>query len=317
MFDSILLVALLATVLIGGALLRMLRLERRRAYLEPRLNRIFTNAPSSDAGSVDSLRRSRPRRKALPTALSARLDLAFAATGTRLRPLHLAAIGIAAAATVGSVSAALSLRPALAIFLSGAAAIDAPVLLLRLVQSRYQRQFLDVFPDALDMIVRAVRSGLPAPEAIELVTREIRPPVSTEFQQLLDELRIGTEMEDALQRAADRVRVPDFQFFVVSLLLQRQTGGGIAETLSNLSRIIRQRKALRLKARALAAEAQASAAVVATAPFVAGVGLFVVNRDLMSVLFNDPRGRFMLGIAVVSLLSGIAVMRALIKRNLR
>jgi len=314
--DPILLFALLATVLIGGALFRVLRLERRRAYFEPRLNMIAMNASSSD-GPVDSLRRSRPRRKALPIALLTRLDLAFAATGNRLRPLHLAAIGIAAAATIGLASSALSFRPALAILLSGAAAIGAPVLLLRFVQRRYQRQFLDVFPDALDLIVRAVRSGLPAPEAIELVTHEIRAPVNTEFQQLLDELRIGTELEDALQHAADRVRVPDFRFFVVSLLLQRQTGGGIAETLSNLSRIIRQRKALRLKARALAAEAQASAAIIATMPFVAGVGLFLINRDLMTVLFNDPRGRFMFGIAVVSLLSGIAAMRALIKRNLR
>jgi tight adherence protein B len=134
---------------------------------------------------------------------------------------------------------------------------------------------------------------------------------------MLDEMRIGTEMEDALQNAADRIRVPDFRFFVVSLLLQRQTGGGIAEILSNLSTIIRQRKALRSKARALTAEAQASAAVVASTPFVAGVGLFFINRELMSVLFVDPRGRFMLGLAVVSLLSGIAAMRALIKMNLR
>jgi tight adherence protein B len=101
------------------------------------------------------------------------------------------------------------------------------------------------------------------------------------------------------------------------LLLQRQTGGGIAETLSNLGGIIRQRKALRMKARALTAEAQASAAIVAITPFVAGAGLFLINRDLIAVLFVDPRGRFMLGIAVASLLTGIAVMRALIKKNLR
>ncbi|MBV8508340.1 MAG: type II secretion system F family protein, partial [Alphaproteobacteria bacterium] len=162
-----------------------------------------------------------------------------------------------------------------------------------------------------------VSSGLPAPEAIELVSRQVRWPVGSEFQQLMDELRIGTELEDALQRAADRIRVPDFRFFAVSLLLQRQTGGGIAETLSNLGGIIRQRKALRMKARALTAEAHASAAIVATTPFVAGVGLFLINRDLISVLFIDPRGRFMLGIAVASLLTGIAGMRALIKRNLR
>jgi len=181
----------------------------------------------------------------------------------------------------------------------------------------YQRKFLEAFPDALDLIVRAVRAGLPVPEAMELVTREIRPPVGAEFRRLLDELRIGTAMEEALQRAADRVRVPDFRFFVVSLLLQSQTGGGIAETLSNLSTIIRQRKALRLKARALTAEAQASAVVVAAMPLVAGVGLFLINRELMRTLFIDPRGRFLLGLAVVSLVSGIVSMKVLIKRNLR
>jgi tight adherence protein B len=134
---------------------------------------------------------------------------------------------------------------------------------------------------------------------------------------MLDEIRIGTGMEEALQHAAARIRVPDFRFFVVSLLLQRQTGGGIAETLSNLSTIIRQRRALRQKARGLSAEAQASAAVIATTPFIAGGGLFLINRELMSVLFVDPRGRFMLGLAIVCLLSGVAAMRVLISKNLR
>jgi tight adherence protein B len=203
-----------------------------------------------------------------------------------------------------------------AVGLSGVAALGAPALLPRIAQGRYQRRFLDVFPGALDLIVRAVRAGLPAPEAIEMMAREIGPPVGTEFRRILDEMRIGTEMDVALQHAAERIRIPDFRFFVVSLLLQRQTGGGIAETLSNLSTIIRQRKALRQKARALTAEAQASAAVVTTTPFIAGGGFFLINRELMSVLFLDPRGRFMLGLAIVCLVSGFAAMKALIKKNL-
>jgi len=152
---------------------------------------------------------------------------------------------------------------------------------------------------------------------MELVTREVRPPVGAEFRRLLDELRIGTAMEEALQRAADRVRVPDFRFFVVSVLLQSQTGGGIAETLFNLSSIIRQRKALRLKARALTAEAQASAVIVAAMPLVAGMGLFLINRELMGTLLTDPRGRFLLGLAGVSLVSGVVAMKVLIKKTLR
>lgn len=316
LFDPILLAALFMAILLGGALLRVLRAERRRANFEPLLSTIAMTASSSDV-PVLSLRRSGPQRNALPTVLSRRLDLAFAATGNRIRPAHLVATGIGAAAAVGLAAVAASVHFVLAIALCGAAATAAPASLLRFAQSRYQRKFLNIFPDALDLIVRAVRSGLPAPEAFELVTHEVRPPVGAEFQQILDELRIGTEMEEALERAADRIRVPDFRFFAVSLLLQRQTGGGIAEILSNLSGIIRQRKALRMKARALTAEAQASAALIATTPFVAGGGLFLINRDLISVLFTDPRGRFFLEIAVVSLLTGMATMRALIKRNLR
>jgi tight adherence protein B len=316
LFDHILLTAVGSTALLGGVLYRVLRAERRRAGLEQRLKAIAT-ATSSPERLVVSLRRPHPRRMALPAVLSIRLGNAFAATGNRIGPLHLVAAGIVAFATIGVAAAAMQLRPPIAIALGGAAAVSAPVLLLQFVQGRRRRQFLEIFPDALDLIVRGVRAGLPAPEAIEAVPREIPPPVGAEFQRMLDEMRIGTEMEDVLQRAAERIRVPDFRFFVVSLLLQRQTGGGIAEILSNLSTIIRQRKALRLKARALTAEAQASAAVLAITPIVAGAGLFFINRELMAVLFVDPRGRFMLGLAVLGLLSGIAAMKTLISRTLR
>jgi tight adherence protein B len=316
LFNPALLIALLATVLLGCALFRAVRAESRRAKLEARLSNVAAAATNLDPPTV-SLRRSRPPRKALPMVWSDRLELALAATGNLIRVSHLVAAGVVAAATIELVCAATVLRPALAITLVGAAAASAPTLLLRFAQSRYQRRFLETFPDALDLIVRAVRSGLPAPEAIELVAREVRPPVGFEFQRLVDEMRIGAEMEEVLQRAADRIRVQDFRFFAVSLLLQRQTGGAIAETLASLSGIIRQRKALRAKARALAAEAQASAAIVAAAPFIAGGGLFLINRDLVSVLLTDPRGRFMLGIAAASLLAGLASMRIMIKKNLR
>ena len=314
--DPLLAAVIGLTVLLGAVLFQVLRTERRRATLELRLKAIATATPSADR-LVMSLRRTRPQRRLLPALLLASLDPALLAAGNRIGLLHLAATGIIAVSMVGLTAAVIQLRPALAITLAGAGAVGAPVLLLRLAQSRYQRQFLDIFPDALDLIVRAVRAGLPAPEAIELAAREVRTPVGSEFRRMLSEMRIGVEMEDALQDAADRIRVPDFRFFVVSLLLQRRTGGGIAETLSNLSTIIRQRKALRLKARALTAEATASATVVATLPFVAGIGLFLVNRELMSVLFVDPRGRQMLGIACIGLLLGIATMKAIIKSTLR
>jgi tight adherence protein B len=308
--------ALGATVLLGGALAWVLRIERRRARIERQLRAVAREKPNAEEPAI-SLRRPRPHYRALPAALSAWLDRAFAAAGNRIGPLHLGATGIASAAAVWSMALFAGFRPAFAVALCGGAAAGAPALLLRFVQSRYQRQFLERFPDALDLIVRAVRAGLPLPEAINVVTRQTRPPVSTEFRRIIDEVRIGAEMEEALQRAAARIRAPDFHFFMVSLLVQRQTGGGIAETLSSLAAIIRQRRALHQKSRALSAEAQTSAAIIAAMPVVGGTGLFLINHELMRTLVVDPRGRFMLGVAMFSALSGIIAMKALIKRNLR
>lgn len=316
MFEQIFLLAISSVVLFGGTLLWVSYAERRRAYLKARLTAIAMRSLRADP-PVASLRKPSPQRKALPATVVAWLERAFASTGDRIGAPHLWISGIIAAAMVGLVALVGEFSPVFVVALCIVAGIGAPILVLQIAQSQYQRRFLDAFPDAIDLIVRAVRAGLPAPEAMEVVTREARPPVCVEFQRMLDEMRIGTGMEEALQHAADRVRVPDFRFFVVSLLLQRQTGGGIAETLSNLNTIIRQRMALRRKARALAAEAQASAAVVAIMPFIGGGGLFLINRELMSVLFVDPRGRFMLVLAVVCLLSGVAAMRVLIRKNLR
>jgi tight adherence protein B len=315
MSQQLVFAALGSTVLFGVALAWLLYAEHRKASIEPRLKAIVTTRPSPDRVVV-SLRRPLPPRRAMPAALLARFDEALAATGNRVRLRHLAAAAFLVGAAAGFGAEIVQSRPALSLAFAGVAALSAPVLVVQLAQSRHQRRFLDSFPDALDLIVRAVRAGLPVLEAIELGARELGAPVGVEFERVLGEIRIGVEMEDALQHAADRIRVPDFRFFVVSLLLHRQTGGSIAQTLAKLSAIIRQRRALRLKARALTAEATASTAVIATMPLVAGVGLFLINRELISVLFVDPRGRFMLGVAVVSLFLGIIIMKAIIRKNL-
>jgi tight adherence protein B len=245
------------------------------------------------------------------------LDASLAAAGNQIGIQHLVAVVMLSFGVILAGSVAMQIPLASAIAMAVGAGLGAPALLVRYAQNRYQRRFLDLFPDALELIVRAVRAGLPVLEAMETTAYEIGAPVGKEFERMLGEIQIGVELEDALQHAADRIRVPDFRFFVVSILLQRHTGGGIAEILSGLSVTIRQRKQLRSKARALTAEATASTAVVAAMPFIAGAGLFLINREMMSVLFVDPRGRFMLGVAMTSLLLGIAVMKAMISRSLR
>jgi tight adherence protein B len=253
-----------------------------------------------------------------PRELWGRLGPAFAAAGNRIGWPHLlTAGGIAAAVVIGFTDRLLGLSPAVVLILGGAAALAAPTLLLRLAQARYRNQFLEVFPDALDLVARAVKAGLPVTEAMGVAAREIADPVGSELRQTLEQAQIGVHMGDALQQMADRIRVPDFRFYVVALALQQKTGGSLAETLANLSTVIRARKALRLKARALSSEAKASAAVLGALPFFVGGAMSVLNPDMAAALFLDPRGRFMLGVAFLSLLTGLVMMAQMIKRSLR
>ena len=310
-----------AALLLGTLALLLQRADRRRESRQQRLRALVAAGPS-ESEPVLSLRRPLTRAGIrdffLLSALWSRLDAAFAAAGNWIGLPHLAAAGLAAAGvTVLFTEKVMGFNPALVIFLGAAAAVMVPVVLLRLLQSRYQTKFLDPFPDALDLMCRAVRAGLPVLDAIDVAACEVRAPVSTELHRTIEEMRIGVDIDEAMQHTADRIRVPDFRFFAVALRLQRRTGGGLAETLTNLSNIIRRRKEIRQKARALTAESKASATVLALLPFAVGALLFFLNPSLMSVLFHDSRGRFMLGMAFLSLAIGITVMAVIIRKSLR
>ena len=321
MTSPALFVVLGAVVLLCAAAILALRADHRRASRQQRLRALVAVQPSWDESAL-SLRRPILReaiRGFFPlTMASARLKAAFAAAGNRIGLPHLVLSGlIAATAVVVFAENMMRLDPALVMLLGAGAGVWAPVLLLRLAQNRYRTQFLDPFPDALDLIGRAVKAGLPVLDAMEVAAREISAPVGSELRRTIEEMRIGIDIDEAMQRTADRVRVPDFRFFVVALKLQRRTGGSLAETLANLSNIIRRRKEIRLKVRALSSESKASAVVLALLPFVVGGIMFLINRDLVSVLLVDPRGRCMMGLAFLSLVAGVITMAVIIKKSLR
>jgi Flp pilus assembly protein TadB len=319
--NQVVLSVLAAVVLIGGALFASMRADRRRESRQERLRAVVAMGQSEGPPTLSlrrPLSRARIRDLFLLARLWVRLEAAFAAAGNWIGLPHLAVSGVAAAGmTVLFAEKIMGFNPALVLLLGIAAAVAAPIVLLRLLQSRYQNKFLDPFPDALDLMCRAVRAGLPVFDAMEVASREVTAPVGTELARTLEEMRIGVDIDEALQHTADRIRVPDFRFFVVALKLQRRTGGGLAETLANLSNIIRRRKEIRLKARALSAESKASATVLALLPFAVGGLLFFLNPSLMSVLLDDTRGRFMMGMALLSLAIGVSVMAVIIRRSLR
>ena len=317
-----LLVLLALPVITGVMVLWARRRDRRRQVIQQRLRTVTAGPVDGEAVPKLSLQQ-RIRRAPAPVfrfhrQLRARLDAAFEATGNRIGLPHLMIAGLIAALIVMPFAGRmLALNPALTVLLGGSAAAAAPMLVLCLAQSRYQKRFLDVFPDALDLVRRGVKAGLPVNEALAEAGREIADPVGNELRRVLDRVQIGVAMIDAMQEAFNRVRVADFRFLVVALALQQKSGGSLAETLANLSGVIRARKALRLKARALSSEAKASAMVLAALPFAVGGMMYLMNRELVLPLFVDPRGRLMLGVATLSLVTGLGAMAMIIKRAVR
>jgi tight adherence protein B len=311
---------LLLPVLTGLVWLLVARSERRQQFVQQRLTKL-TAEDDSEPAPLSLVRKLRGAPIAifqLPRKFTAMLSAAFEAAGNRIGLLHLLIAGLVSAIIViAFASRVLALDPAFVMPLGLMAAAAGPFVLLRLAQASFRKKFLEVFPDALDLIRRAVKAGLPVNEALAVAGREIADPVGSELRRVLEQVQIGVSMNDALQETADRIRIADFRFMVVALALQQKTGGSLAETLANLSGIIRARKALRQRAKSLSAEAKASASILAVLPFLVGGAMYALNRDLMQSLLIDPRGRFMVGVAFLSLVMGLSTMAMLIKRALR
>jgi len=318
------LIYLLLPVLSGVLLVMVVRRERRQQLVQNRLAAIRTGGEAVVEApiSLARLRRVASRGMSftvlLPHQIRAYLDGEFEAAGNRIGILHLVIAAMVTAVVVNLfTSRILTLGPGLVLLVSLAAACIAPIGFLRSAQTRYKNRFLDVFPDALDLIGRGIKAGLPVNEALVVAGQEIAEPVGTEFKRALEQVQLGVPMIEALEKVADRIRIADFRFLVVTLALQARTGGSLAETLANLGSVIRARKHLRLKVRGLTAEAKVSAMVLAALPFIVGTLMYVINRDLTLPLFVDPRGRFMVGVAFVMLLSGLSLMYLMIKRAVR
>ena len=151
------------------------------------------------------------------------------------------------------------------------------------------KKFTTNFPDAIELLVRGLKSGLPVGETLGVVAREIPGPVGEEFKMVTEKVRIGKSMEDALQETADRMGTPEFQFFVITLAIQRETGGNLAETLSNLADVLRKRAQMKLKIRAMSSESKASAYIVGSLPFFVFGMVWSVNQKYLAGFFFEPR----------------------------
>jgi tight adherence protein B len=183
-------------------------------------------------------------------------------------------------------------------------------------RARFQKVLLEQVPDVMALICRSVEAGIPLSEALRSVSHEAQEPSREEFVRVINEVAIGQPLESALWKLYDRVGLPEYAFFAVTIGLQSQTGGSLVETLTNLQDLVRKRVALSKRGKALAAEARMSAIILGALPFVMFIILSFVMDGFVNFFFNTPTGNHLLFVVAGLMGSGIFVMRQLIRRSL-
>lgn len=203
---------------------------------------------------------------------------------------------------------ALGKSPLLFLLLAVVFALGLPHLIVNFRIGRRAKLFLLLFPDAIDLIVRGLKAGLPVTESIKMVAKEIDQPVGDVFQSMTEKMALGIPLEKTLYDTAKQYAITEFDFFVTSIVLQRETGGNLSEILANLSEALRQRIMMRLKIKAMSSEAKASMYIIGALPFFVMGALSVMSPEYLGPLFTDYRGNIALFLAGGMLSTGIFVM---------
>lgn len=176
-----------------------------------------------------------------------------------------------------------------------------------------RRRFLSQFPDAVDLIVRGVRSGLPVTEALHAVGREVHGQVGAIFQDISGNIRLGMSLNEALSQSTQKLDIQEMRFFSISLAIQQETGGNLGEILQNLSTLMRRREQLKLKIKAMSSEARASAMIIGSLPFIMFLVIYALDQNYVAKLFLDVRGWILIGAGLSSLTIGLAVMAKMVR----
>lgn len=198
-----------------------------------------------------------------------------------------ASVGLALAVAV--VVFVLSRAPVLALGVGLFVGAGLPHMVVNSLINKRTNAFINKFPDGIELLVRGLRSGLPVTETLGIVAQEVPGPVGQEFKSVIDRIKVGKTMEDALQDTGDKLGIAEFNFFTITLAIQRETGGNLAETLSNLAEVLRKRAQMKLKIKAMSSESKASAYIVGSLPFLVFGAIMFINPEYMGGFFVDER----------------------------
>jgi len=221
---------------------------------------------------------------------------------------------ISAAIGCGLFLVALVLGPGLlpAVAIAFAGAFGVPRWLLSYLKKRREQKFLDGFPDAVDIIVRGVKAGLPLLDCMKMITLEAPEPIKSEFRVIVDTQAIGMPLGEACGKLYERTPVAEANFFAIVVGIQQKAGGNLSEALGNLSRVLRDRKKMKAKIRAMSQEAKASAAIIGALPIAVMTLVYLTSHDYITLLFTDPLGHLMLAASAIWMTIGVLVMKKMI-----
>jgi tight adherence protein B len=241
-----------------------------------------------------------------------KIDAKLETGGLAIRSGELVAMMFAAGFT-GAVFAAIILPNILFILVMGAAAAFVPYLLvMRTARKRVERMH-EQLPDILMILASSLRAGHSFLQALDMVAKEVGEPASVEFSRVVAEIRLGRELDDALNAMADRIGSDDLHWAVLAVNIQRQVGGNLAEVLDTVAETVRERDWIRRQVRVLSAEGRLSISILIVLPFLIGLYIAIVNPSYVSLLFSDPRGLVMLAVGGILMGIGIVWMRKVVE----
>ncbi|WCL55051.1 type II secretion system F family protein [Gimibacter soli] len=313
-------IGLTMLVLVGGGLLFTMLLGKTRKETQAKLDRFKARFVAGARGGPQSGRSIRVGQEEtglagiladmMPKKEELQARLVRAGLTITLGRYAMICGGIAIGTLL--VALILGINFVLALGFGVVAGVGGPHFVVGIMMKRRIGRFTDQFPEAIDLMVRGLRSGLPVNECIANIGRELTAPTGTEFQRIADSMRVGRTLEDALWDTANRLDTAEFKFFVISLVVQRETGGNLGETLANLGGILRQRHAMKLKIKALSSEAKASAWIVGLLPFIMFGLLMTVNAGYAMELFINPKGTIALIAGLVWMGVGVFIMARMV-----
>jgi tight adherence protein B len=306
--------ALIALVLVAfPGLFSDSKAEQRQKTIESRPLRTSAAAVARDAGArrkqvADSLKEVENRTRSKSVTLETRLAQAGLDWSVKRFWITSALGGIG----LGAVMFILGASPLIIVASLGVGAFGIPRWLLSFRRDRRYKQFRLAFPDALDMITRGVKAGLPLGDCLRMIAREAAEPVRSEFLQVVQGQSIGLSVGEAVDRMAERIPISEATFFAIVINIQQKAGGNLSEALNNLSRVLRDRKKMEGKIKAMSSEAKASAGIIGSLPIAVGGLVYITSPQYISLLWTTDTGRIVMMGSLFWMTIGVVIIKKMV-----